>query len=483
MGYERRETARQTSALRLSQSGCLLTLTLLVLALLASPARTASLGDPYYPKLGNRGYDVSAYDIALTYNPARSTIAGATTIVATSTSPLSEVALDFARFRVGQVTVDGVDAASRLVHGKLVVVPATPLAAGVVFTIRVPYRGTPRAINDPSAPSRIGWIGRGDLTYVVSEPSGAHTWFPVNDHPSDKATYEIRVTVPSRLKALSNGRLLGSAPAGAGLTTWSWSESAPMASYLATVVIGRYKIAEQPGPTGVPILNAYYKRPSRTERRVLSKGVPRIIRYFSGLFGTYPFDSVGVIVLPDVGPLAIETQTRPLISSRLIRSDRYDVLAHELAHQWFGDAVSPATWRDIWLNEGFATYADWLWQAHAGGVPIRRQIRFTYDYLRGALDIPPANPGAKHLFGTSVYFRGALALQALRNRVGDRAFFAIFREWVDRYKGGVATTAQFITLAEQIAGRPLASRLRPWLYARRLPSRERLAWQGGRDTD
>jgi aminopeptidase N len=181
------------------------------------------------------------------------------------------------------------------------------------------------------------------------------------------------------------------------------------------------------------------------------------------VFGPYPFTSAGAIVDDDTqAGYALETQTRPIYSGPPDES----TVAHEIAHQWFGNSVSPARWQEIWLNEGFATYAEWLWSAHIGGTdPAQRFAeRYAQPPTAGFWNPPPGDPGAEHLFTGSVYVRGAMTLQALRERIGDRRFFALLRAWYRVYRDGAARTSDFFALAERVSGRELSRLFHAWLY-------------------
>jgi aminopeptidase N len=308
----------------------------------------------------------------------------------------------------------------------------------------------------------------GDYAVTVGEPDGAATWYPVNDTPREKATYDITVTVPRPLSALSNGILVDRTTTGDD-TTWHWRESAPMASYLAMVAIGRYRVKTASLDGRPMVLAVASSLPKSVDKQLAD--TPDVLDFLVSQFGPYPFDSVGGVVQPDVRLLSsLENQTRPVYSWHVFlgggaddaqRDEPSSVIAHELAHQWFGDDVTIANWADIWLNEGFATYAQWLWTEHEGGPTVREQFDKTYATLpRG----PLTSPSNTNLFSDVVYHRGAAAIEALRLSVGDDIFWKIVRGWPQTYGGRNATTADFVAYAGKVAGRPLNSVLGPWLY-------------------
>jgi aminopeptidase N len=426
-------------------------------------------GDPYFPELGNGGYDVDRYvlDIAWTPNedgPGR--IDGTTTVEATATQPLSRFDLDLAGLDVSRVAVDGRRAeVARRGERELVVTPGEPIESGAAFTAEVTYGGVPQpqAAIDGFQP---GWVDDGDEVYVVGEPNGAASYFPANDHPSDKAAYELRITAPDGLEVAANGRLAERVPAGGGQTTWVYDAPDPMASYLVQIVIGDMEMVTAEGPGGLPIRHAFDTDVAAEAEASMAR-TGEMIDAFDDLFGPYPFVTYGAVVVDDEIGLALETQTLSIFGVDALGDEV--TVAHELAHQWFGNAVSPATWRDIWLNEGFATYAMLLWSEWSGGLPVEDSL--DQAAAAGGLDVPPGDPGPGNLFHGSVYFRGAMTLHVLRHELGDDAFFGLLRAWVERYGGRSASTADFEALAAEVAGpgHDLSGLFDAWLRAPRLP--------------
>ncbi len=427
----------------------------------------AGAGDSYYPDIGNGGFDVGHYQLDLRWDPGARRLSGTTTVTATASQDLSSFALDLVGMEVSRVTVDGVAVPSRREGQRdLRITPARPLATGHRFTVAVTYAGGPHAVTG-SDPVHPGWYGEpdGDL-YTVFEPDGAATLFPVNDHPSDKATYGFRITVPAGLTVVTNGRFVRKV-AGSRVQTWVSEASDPMASYLVQVAVGNLDIVTGTGPHGLALRSAIDADASRGDlARAVLGHVGGMIDYYDGLFGRFPFGDYGGLVVDHPLGFALETQTLTIFGDDMLSGD---VVAHELAHQWFGDDVSLGRWQDIWLNEGFATYAQWMWSDHVGEADIDEVARRTADNRFGGFDTPPADPGAGDLFSASVYERGALTLYVLRHAIGDDDFFTLLRTWVERYGGRSATTADFEKLASQVSGQDLTPLFDAWLRAPQMP--------------
>jgi aminopeptidase N len=436
-------------------------------------AGAPGVGDEYYPELGNGGYDVAAYTLDLDYDPASDVLDATATIEAEATQALSSFNLDLTGLEVTAVLVDGAEARSE--HDgdhELVVTPAEPIASGAPFTVEVEYGGTPGPVTS-QALGPVGWRPTDDGAFVLSEPEGASTWFPGNDHPIDKAPFTIRVTVPDGLEVAANGVLQEQTPAGEGRTTWVYEASDPMATYLATVEIGQFVFEEAAGPGGVTIRNVFAERVAEDASFDFGR-TAEMIGVFNGSFGPYPFDVYGSVVVDEFIGVALETQTLSLFGAEIVDGQRSleVILAHELGHQWFGDSVSVARWQDIWLNEGFATYAQWIWGEHAGGSSVDESARQAHRSMESVPELavpPPGDPGPNSIFAPSVYERGAVTLHALRLTVGDEVFFETLRTYTSEFADGNATTDDFIEVAERVSGDELSALFDEWLFQEPVP--------------
>ncbi|MFD3542113.1 M1 family metallopeptidase [Streptomyces sp. NPDC058662] len=433
----------------------------------------SGLRDPYFPKAGNGGYQVDHYALDLAYDPADGTLRGTAVITARAEQGLSSFNLDLSGLDVEGVTVQGAKARYNRTGSELTVRPAEDLRKGELFRTEVDYSGRPRVFEDPDG-SREGWITHPGGAVGVGEPIGSMAWFPGNHHPSDKAAYDITLTVPDGYEAVSNGELRSRTQRGDGNTAFVWHAPEPMASYLATAAVGTYEVTTGRTASGVRLYTAVAPGEAARSTGALAR-LPEVLEWGSGRFGPYPFGAAGAIVLPG-GTLeyALETQTRPLFPG----APEESLVVHELAHQWFGNSVSPRSWKDMWLNEGFATYAEWLWAEEHGGNTAQE----SFDaFLEGDTETEPAAgsdwdafppaapPGPEHISGNPVYFRGAMVLHRIRQEVGDEKFFALLRGWASEHRHGNASTADFTAYAAKSTGHDLGKVWDTWLYGERRP--------------
>lgn len=438
------------------------------------------MGDPYFPKAGNGGYDVTHYGLTLDYDPEVRRLTGEAEIEARAEEELSAFSLDLKGMEVESVEVGGEDARFDRSGGggggqELVVRPAGGLGEGDVFTTVVRYSGRPVTVTDPDG-SEEGWLRTADGALALGEPVGSMAWFPGNHHPSDKATYDITVSVPEGLKAVSNGELRSSETEG-GRATFVWHVGEPMASYVATVAVGEFETRVSKTGDGLPVYVAVDPGEVKASAEVLAR-IPEVVEWAELNFGPYPFSSTGAIVdrEGDAG-YALETQNRPVFPG----APGIGLLVHELAHQWYGNSVTPESWRDMWLNEGFATYAEWLWDEDHGGDSAQDVFDALYegDYFDSEAEeaavwaFPPAEPSsAAHLSDSPVYERGAMVLHKVRQTVGDEIFYEILRGWAGAHRHGNADTADFTAYVEKKApGEDFSGIWAEWLYGEGKPAK------------
>ncbi len=396
----------------------------------------------------------------------------ATAIIdANATQDLTRFDLDLTGLEITGLMVDGETATYTRNERELEITPAAPLAAGKPFQVAIAYHGSPEPRSTKAVPIAVGWIATGDSTFTIDEPEGASTWFPANDHPSDKATYTFHITTPAGTTAVANGDLVDKTPSANGDITWTYDARAPMATYLAQVAVGSFILESTAGPNGITIRNAFAADVADEARPHFSRTAD-MLQFFGDAFGPYPFDVYGVLVVNERTQFQLETQTLSLFDSSYVDSDPGDdtTVAHELAHQWFGDDITPASWKDIWLSEGFATYAEWLWLEHTGGSTAHDTAQRVRDRL-GSQTPQTGDPGVDHMFDVpAVYARGALTLEAVRRTIGDDAFFTALRTYASRFAGKNVTTNDFIDVVDGASGRDLHDLFDQWLYRAEVPA-------------
>jgi aminopeptidase N len=432
---------------------------------------STSVGDRLFPDLGSADLDVQSYDLRLGYDVATHRIDATVTITTLLVRPLDVIALDAEALVVEGVTVDGSDATFEQTPTELLVHAASTVPAGRPVVVAVTYHDDQHAIDGPVA-FGSGWFTAKDGSWVLNEPDGARAWLPSNDTPGDKATWHFELTVDTGLTAVANGHFVGEQPAGDG-TTWVWDEPAPMATYMVQLLIGDYEILDG-GTAGTTTLTNVALRDDVDRMQPYFDRTAEQIAFFEGFFGPYPFDHYGLAFAPSVGGLAMEMLGRSMFS----RSDFNGQVdhgtelfqSHELAHQWFGDAVTPTRWEDLWLNESFATYGEWLWLDHTNLIDLDTTAAEVLAARQLPGDPTGAPSDAAALFGFDRYEGGAVVLHALRREIGDTAFFALLQRWVAQNTGTSRTTADFIALAEETAGRDLTAFFDDWLFARSLPA-------------
>lgn len=416
----------------------LLTGLVLVVALVVTRTITpasAGVGDPYYPDAGGSGYDALSYIIDVTYDPDTGVLSGSTWVSLRTTQPLDVVHLDL-MLAVSGVDVGGSKAGFTQRGSDLAVQLATVVGlpanrAGAIVNVRVTYSGRPAGLS----------FGRDDPVYasgadllICGEPESASAWFPSNDHPSDPATYDITIGVPTGVEAISVGTLLshGANPARPGEDNWHWRTETPAPTYATMLAVGQYDVETVPvmldGVERTAVYAVSESLAARTQAMDWLKESGTAVTALEHHLGRYPLDSLGGLV-PSLRPVweGMETLGRPVYHPTVVGRD--NVLFHELAHQWLGDTVTLRQWHDIFINEAMASYVEWMSVAEAGGPPPQQNFDHLYAASPDSFwNLRLSDPGTRGLF-TRVYDRGPMVIHALRVRIGEEAFSRFLADW------------------------------------------------------
>ncbi len=435
-------------------------------------SRSTSAGDPRLDYLGSSDIDVAHYEVELAFG-SDFQLCGTVAISGVVVVATDQLAFDAANIDVREVTVAGsgevlaMSRAFELADRELLIPLSQALDRSQSFVATIDFCHQVAAQDDFF--SAAGLFPTDEGVWSVNEPDGVSTWMPVSDHPTDKATWSFAVTVPRGLTAITNGSLVDSTSGQSGVdgptTTWRWNQDEPMASYLITLLIGEYTLVNDgESATGVILDHAVLTENADALTPYLDV-TDEQLTFFGELFGPYPFDRYGLALSDSVSGLAMETQGLSLFSISDLDGSlgylQHLLLAHELTHQWFGNAVSPATWDDIWLNEGLATYGEWLWLDAQGLQNLESAAsRAVMSNGNGGSVYAP-----DELFGNVVYQGGAAAIHAIRRSVGDEAFFRGIRAWISNYLDSAATTDQFQDVMEQASGLDLDAVFAAWVYA------------------
>ncbi|MER5510377.1 M1 family metallopeptidase [Streptomyces sp. NPDC002766] len=438
-----------------------------------------TLGDSVFPALGNDGYRVSDYHLDLAYDATTKLVEATATLRIRATQQLSRFSLDCLGLDVHAVRVGGRTASFEQADEKLRITPARPLPDKARVTVCVEYTADPARTLAHTA-----WVVTPDGFAICPQPNSAHTVFPCNDHPSDKADFTFRVTVPSGLRGVANGVLLGTENLDGGRTAYTYESREPMATELVQITVGDYVVKERPGPNGLPLRDIVPTARAAALEPALAL-TPGLVEWIEQRLGAFPFETYGLLPCNSDSPTAfdftgLETQTLTLYKPNFLLQEEKKIgshMMHELVHSWFGNMVSPANWADLWLNEGHADYYGLLyryergWTDSLGYSTFEDRMKWTYgvaDQWRHDSG-PVAAPNEVNLFDNQRYTGGVLVLYALRQVVGEDVFHAIERAFLDRYRNSSATTADYIAVASEVSGQDLTGFLRDWLYGTKTP--------------
>jgi aminopeptidase N len=438
------------------------------------PAFDAALSEPVedsvYPDVGDPGVDALHYDLDLRWAPRTKTLDALETLVFRSTEDDDDFQLDFSKaLTATTVVLDGDEADFEQV-GKDLIVHA-PVTEDQRYTLEIAYAGTPRPAAAPTTRSDFsttGWtITDDNETWTMQEPYGAFTWYAVNDQPADKALYDFTISAPPNWVGVANGEL-ESRSTEDGRTVTRWHLDEPASSYLVTVAIGDFQMTRDESASGVPIT---FWTP-RDQPRVIDglRKTAAGLDWLEEKLGPYPFDSLGVLLVDSFS--GMETQTMITLGTTDYTTSP-EVLVHEMAHQWYGDLVTPNDWRDVWMNEGMAMYLQGLYEADHGVDTVKSLMDFwaSFEPRMRRENGPPADYDPSTFGEGNIYYGPALMWDELRKRIGDDAFFALVRDWPHVHENANASRDDFLPWLEERTGLELSDFFDKWLLAKNSPRR------------
>ncbi|WP_340374506.1 M1 family metallopeptidase [Streptomyces sp. SS7] len=438
-----------------------------------------TLGDPVFPALGNDGYRVTSYHLDLSYDATTALVDATATLEIRTTQCLSRLSLDALGLDIASVSVDGRTAEFEQVDEKLRITPARALGDRARATVRVTYRADPRR-----ALPHTAWVPTPDGFALCPQPDSAHTVFPCNDHPSDKAGLTVRITVPAALKAVASGTLVCTEDLAGDRTAYTYRSRSPIATELVQITVGDYVVKNRQGPHGLPLRDVVPTARAEALEPALAL-TPGLVEWLEQRLGAYPFETYGLLPCNSDDPAAfdftgLETQTLTLYKPNFLLQAEPKIgshMMHELVHSYFGNSVSPATWADLWLNEGHADFYGLLyryergWPDSLGLTTFEARMKDTYargDQWRRSSG-PVAAPNAANLFDSQRYLGGVLVLYALRQLIGEGAFHAVERAFLARFRNSSASTEDYIAVACKVSGQDVSGFLRDWLYGTSTP--------------
>ncbi|MBS2554156.1 M1 family metallopeptidase [Catenulispora sp. NL8] len=452
-----------------------------------SAGRSTPVADDVYPRYGDPATDVEHYGLDLKWDPTTTVLTGTATLAVRAARPTDRFVLDLAAdMSADTVSVNGAPVADVHDGDHLTVPVGKPLPADATATVVIGYHGVPHLVPAPMTRSDIAGLGAqvtaGGGVWAQQEPYGAFTWYPCNDQPSDKALYDVSITAPDGWAGVSGGSFVGRTESGGsagsggsgasgGFGVYRWHQPNPVATYLVAFAVDRFAEDTATGPHGIPLTYWYLPADADAVHRLTAR-IPDMITFLEQRFGPYPFPTGGVLFRPE--QVGMETQTMITLSAHSPAAD----LLHEFAHQWFGDAVTPRTWSGLWLNEGFAAYAQYLWQAAypAGGNPpttidaVLRDRAVSQDQELRSVDGPPGHykPGA--FASSNVYDCPALMLNGLRHALGDAAFYRLLSDWVHQNQGTNQDRNTFEAFVDAHTGRDFTPYINAWLDSPTTPT-------------
>jgi len=440
-------------------------------AALELEATQDGLGDPLAPTLGNGGYDVSHYDITLGWDPVTTALDAEVLITANATNDLAVFNLDFTGFVVDELTVNEESASLGRRGHELIVTPETPIRAGSEFIVAIAYRGTPEPTRSALARGQVGWITLpGGEILVRNDPDGAHTWFPVNDHPSDRARFTLAATVPPPLTVVASGSLERHLDRETS-RLFEWETAGEIAPHTLVMMIGDVTVVEDAttsAATGVEVRHVVAGDAEVVPNELAV--VDDAMAFLERRFGRFPVDTYGVIVVDGVNTM-LPGHTWSIVSPDELAGDAFSGrIVRDLTRHWFGDDAGFATWSNVWLSTGVPTYAQWMWlQRTIGKNALEIAAKGARAKVKNSSWPAPDDPPEGDVYVDGVFVYGATFLHALRLKIGDEAFFDTLSDFHETFAAGYGTTAALVELAEAHAGESLDFYFDAWFHGDTLP--------------
>ncbi len=428
--------------------------------------------DSVYPDVGDPSVDALDYELELTWDPEGRVLTGDQELEFRSTSTADHVQLDLApQLEVAGVQVDGEDA--HYDHDGKDLVISGDFVEDERYELSIAYSGTPEPVPAPTTRSDFSSTGftvsADGSAWTMQEPYGAHTWYAVNDHPSDKATYSFVLRAPAPMTGVANG-VLESREVEDGETVSTWVLDSAASSYVVTVAFGDYKLVEDESESGVPL---QYWTPAGTPQKYVDalRQTKDALAWVEERLGPYPFSSLGVLLVDSNS--GMETQTMITLGDTDYTTSP-EVIVHEVVHQWYGNQVTLSDWSDLWMNEGMTMYLQLMWEADNAGLPLARVMEQVAPFERRSR-MTNGPPGAydPDTFGESqVYYGPALMWDQIRRRVGDDDFWAMVKAWPSADPDGSSNRDEYIAWVEEQTDAELSDLFDGWLLAKRSPKWE-----------
>lgn len=428
--------------------------------------------DSVYPEVGDPLVDALHYDLSLAWTPGTDTLEAVERLTFRATADADRVRLDFDDVvEIDSLTVDGAEARFERSDKDLVVDHA--VTADEQYVLELSYSGTPEPYDAPTSrpdfSEGLGWhVTDEHEVWTVQEPYGAFTWYAANDQPADKAYYDFTLTVPEPWTGIANGELVETTESD-GLRTTRWYLAEPASSYLVTVAFADYTPIELESSSGVPI--TIWGPTDDPDAIGDTEYAPEAMDWLEEYLGPYPFDTFGILIYD--GSSGMETQTMVTLGATPYATSR-PVVVHELAHHWYGNTVTPADWKDVWMNEGMAMYLQAMWEAEDEGISIDEKMDSWAEFEPGERKIagPPADYDPQNFGSGNIYYSPALMWHELRGRIGDDRFFSLLRDWPADQENGTADREEYEAWMEAATGEELTAFLDDWLLGERTPRRD-----------